>query len=232
MSVATQKGWQSDQRGWLPALCITAAVHAGILLQVDGTLLASRDPDTAPLLMISLVSAPVPAKPVKAVSPPPPPVEEQPEPLVTQPEERAQPTPVRQRPAPRPVQVQPPADLPRPQERLIAVNDLISPAAGPVADVPIEPPHTNAAYLSNPPPDYPRMLLRRGIEGSVLIRARVQHDGRCSEVQLKESSGFDLFDRAALSAVKDWRFVPARKGIKTVVAWVDVPIDFRIKTTR
>ena len=103
-------------------------------------------------------------------------------------------------------------------------------AAGPVAlsDAPVEQPHTHAAYLRNPPPVYPRMLLRRGVEGSVLVRAQVLDDGRCSEVQLKESSGFDLFDRAALSAVKDWQFVPARKGDQTVVAWVDVPIDFRI----
>ena len=114
----------------------------------------------------------------------------------------------------------------------MAVNNLAPAAAGPVTDVPIETPHTNAAYLSNPPPDYPRMLLRRGIEGSVLVRARVQDDGRCSEVQLKESSGFDLFDRAALSAVKSWQFVPARKGVRTVVAWVDVPIEFRITATR
>jgi protein TonB len=45
---------------------------------------------------------------------------------------------------------------------------------------------------------------------------------------LKESSGFRLFDEAALAAVKDWRFVPASKGAQTLVAWVDVPIAFRI----
>jgi periplasmic protein TonB len=76
------------------------------------------------------------------------------------------------------------------------------------------------------------MLLKRGVEGSVLVRAQVQDDGRCSQVLLKESSGFRLFDEAALSAVRGWRFVPARQGTQTVVAWVDIPIAFRITRTQ
>jgi protein TonB len=76
------------------------------------------------------------------------------------------------------------------------------------------------------------MLLRRGVEGEVLVRAQVQDDGHCSQVLLKESSGYRLFDEAALSAVRDWRFIPARKGTQTVVAWVDVPIAFRISHSR
>ena len=65
----------------------------------------------------------------------------------------------------------------------------------------------------------------------MLVRAEVEDDGRCSRVQVKESSGFRQFDEAALSAVRDWRFVPARRGAQTVVAWVDVPIAFRITRT-
>ncbi|MGD2113256.1 MAG: energy transducer TonB [Gammaproteobacteria bacterium] len=115
-----------------------------------------------------------------------------------------------------------------------AIASASPPAAGPPAgaDLPLELPRADAAYLRNPPPAYPKRLLRRGVEGEVLVRAQVLDDGRCNHVQVKESSGFRQFDEAALVAVKDWRFVPARRGTETVVAWVDVPIAFRITRTR
>ena len=118
----------------------------------------------------------------------------------------------------------PPPQLPQ------AIASASPTAAGrpSTAESPLESPRADAAYLRNPPPAYPKRLLRRGVEGEVLVRAQVQDDGRCSRVQLKESSGFRQFDEAALSAVRDWRFVPARQGEQTVVAWVDVPIAFRI----
>ena len=55
------------------------------------------------------------------------------------------------------------------------------------AELSLELPHANAAYLRNPPPTYPKRLLKRGVEGSVLVRVQVQDNGRCSQVLLKES---------------------------------------------
>lgn len=231
--MATQKGWNLDQRGWPLAFFITAAVHAGLLLQVDSGLFTTRKPDVSPLITISLLAAP--AKSSQAVITPPPamPVDP-PKPVASPPAERPRPGPVTQKQTPKPRRVVKPPDAPAPPDHLQAMTSVAPPAAGPVAvaDMSLEPPHTNAAYLNNPPPSYPRILLRRRVEGTVLVRAQVQDDGRCSQVKIKESSGFDLFDRAALSAVRDWRFVPARKGAQTVVAWVDVPIAFRIERSR
>lgn len=231
--MAIQKGWNLDRRGWPLAFFITAAVHAGLFLQVDSGLFATRKPDVSPLITISLVAAPV--KTSQAITTPPPamPVEPR-KPAASTPAERPRPRPVKQKQTPKPRRVVKPPDPPTPSDHLQAMTSVAPPAAGTVtvAEMPLEPPHTNAAYLNNPPPGYPRMLLRRRVEGTVLVRAEIQGDGRCSQVQVKESSGFQLFDKAALSAVRDWRFVPARKGTQTVVAWVDVPIAFTIERSR
>jgi protein TonB len=98
-----------------------------------------------------------------------------------------------------------------------------------VAEPPLEPPRYNAAYLSNPPPTYPLSARRRGIEGTVLVRAEVAAGGECLRAELKKSSGAEVLDQAALEAVKKWRFVPAKRGTQAVVAWVEVPITFKLE---
>lgn len=99
----------------------------------------------------------------------------------------------------------------------------------PAPEPPLELPRYNAAYLSNPPPAYPLSARRRGIEGTVLVRAEVAAGGECQRVELKKSSGADALDQAALEAVKKWRFVPAKRGSQAVVAWVEVPITFKLE---
>jgi protein TonB len=88
-------------------------------------------------------------------------------------------------------------------------------------------PSTSAAYLNNPPPVYPRMSERLGEQGVVRLRVLVGTDGLPQQVELETSSGYDRLDRAALDAVKRWRFVPGRRGDTPETMWVRVPIDFR-----
>jgi len=93
----------------------------------------------------------------------------------------------------------------------------------------VAPPRYNAAYLSNPPPTYPVSARRRGIEGTATVRAEISATGECLRAELRNSSGAEILDRAALEAVKKWRFVPARRGNQAVVAWVEVPITFQLE---
>ncbi|MBT8117365.1 MAG: energy transducer TonB [Gammaproteobacteria bacterium] len=226
--VAARKCWKSDQRGWLFACLFTAAAHAGIFLYVSPDLFASRQAAPVSRIVVSLLTVPAPET---RPAPKPVPPAKPPEPVAKKALPRPRKKPVKQ---PRPVepeQVSMSTEVTEIPEKLQeTVSVLPPPAAGPrvVADLPVEPPRTDAAYLKNPPPVYPRLLLRRGAEGTVIVRAQVQDDGHCSQVMLKESSGFRLLDDAALAAVKDWRFVPARKGSSNVMAWVDVPVAFRI----
>jgi periplasmic protein TonB len=98
----------------------------------------------------------------------------------------------------------------------------------PAPEPAVTPPIGNAAYLRNPPPHYPQAAQEEGWEGRVVLRVHVDASGHPVDVELHVSSGHDLLDQAALSAVRHWTFVPAKRGTVPVDGWVDVPLDFRL----
>ncbi|WP_312935057.1 energy transducer TonB, partial [Pseudomonas sp.] len=90
----------------------------------------------------------------------------------------------------------------------------------PPAPKPVTPPSANAGYLNNPPPDYPSLAMRRGWEGTVLLRVQVLASGAPGQIQVQNSSGRAQLDEAAVAAVKRWRFVPAKQGDVAQDGWV------------
>jgi protein TonB len=110
---------------------------------------------------------------------------------------------------------------------LAAVPD---PAAA-AATLQVTPPSFDAAYLSNPAPQYPQAARRAGQQGTVTLRVLVLRNGLPSRVELEKSSGSKLLDAAAQDAVWGWRFVPARHGTDPVESWVLVPVVFRLEGT-
>jgi protein TonB len=91
------------------------------------------------------------------------------------------------------------------------------------------PPDFNVAYFSNPKPEYPFCGQRRCKPGLVRLRVHVTEEGRAGEVELYRSSGIDQLDKAALKAVKRWRFRPAQRAGKPVASWVHVPVRFELQ---
>ena len=87
----------------------------------------------------------------------------------------------------------------------------------------------NVNTLNNPKPPYPLAARRRGQEGRVLLTVQVRADGSSGTVRLKKTSGYELLDESALNTVRDWRFIPARRGDTAVESWVDVPVTFRLE---
>jgi protein TonB len=61
-------------------------------------------------------------------------------------------------------------------------------------------------------PEYPREAMLRGTEGSVRVRITVGADGEVADATIVESSPPRTFDRAAMNAVKRWRFEPLSPG--------------------
>lgn len=86
----------------------------------------------------------------------------------------------------------------------------------------------DADYLNNPVPPYPPAARKLKLQGTVVVRVLVSPLGKAEIVQVEKSSGVSILDGAALRAVKEWFFVPAREGNNPVSAWVDVPIRFRL----
>jgi periplasmic protein TonB len=81
-------------------------------------------------------------------------------------------------------------------------------------------------------PAYPPTSRRLGEEGTVRLRVLVDENGRPRDVNVVNSSGFERLDRAAIDAVKRWRFVAATDGSKSITAWTQVAITFQLKNTQ
>ncbi|MBL8488594.1 MAG: energy transducer TonB [Rhodocyclaceae bacterium] len=103
-----------------------------------------------------------------------------------------------------------------------------APTRAPAADAPVTAPRFDADYLENPPPAYPLAARRRGLQGTVRIEVLVARDGRVRDLKVDEGSGHPELDEAALRAVREWRFVPARRGGDPVEASVIVPVRFQL----
>ncbi|ALG69278.2 energy transducer TonB [Beggiatoa leptomitoformis] len=99
----------------------------------------------------------------------------------------------------------------------------------PTTSTPTSQPVFNAAYLNNPAPVYPLLSKRRGEQGKVRLRVNVNAEGRAEKLEVAISSGYEQLDQAALVTVKQWRFVPAKRGTEAVSAWVIVPINFQLE---
>jgi TonB family protein len=84
-------------------------------------------------------------------------------------------------------------------------------------------------YAENPRPLYPQEARKKGYEGEVLLKVEVLANGRVGRVELKKSSGYEILDRSALNAVKEWKFIPANKGNGSVPSWVNIPIKFQLQ---
>lgn len=87
-------------------------------------------------------------------------------------------------------------------------------------------PLSNADYLYNPPPAYPRMSRRMGEQGTVLVRAFINAEGHAEKAEIHTSSGYARLDEAALKTVQRWRYVPGKRAGQPEAMWFNVPIRF------
>lgn len=69
---------------------------------------------------------------------------------------------------------------------------------------------------------YPRLAIRRGMEGAATIKFRVSRDGEVDEISLVKSSGFGILDRASIKAVKKAAPFPYFD------VWLKVAVSFKL----
>ena len=133
--------------------------------------------------------------------------------------------------------------VPRPQTPLIESTQSSEPAPSnsPVASPPDTKPSApapteavsqarfDADYLRNPAPPYPPLSKRMGEEGKVILRVTVSPQGTAESVEVKTSSGSQRLDDAAVNTVKQWKFIPAKRGDTPVQSRVLVPIIFKLE---
>ncbi len=75
--------------------------------------------------------------------------------------------------------------------------------------------------------DVPSRLAQRRFQDVVVLRVRVSPAGKPAEVRVLRKSSLDAaLDDAAVAAVKQWRFQPAKKRGETVTCWMNIGVPF------
>lgn len=78
-------------------------------------------------------------------------------------------------------------------------------------------------------PAYPARARARGIEGTVTLSLLIDESGRVSEASVLDAQPPGVFDDAALAAVRQWRFTPARYEGRSVRVRVEQPLRFDLR---
>lgn len=224
------------------ALVISLAVHGAIVFSDYGSrqspvagiarkkvsfrLVARQAPEPRQEMNTVEQPPPLPVEPLRkeAAAPPAPvkkavPVQPKAKPVLSAPE------PVRREVTETAVEVQQPA-VPEREVREtepVAVAESVQPPEP--AEVLARP-----LYRQSPPPSYPNKARRRQLEGTVILEVLVNAMGGVDELKVKESSGHEVLDRAALAAVKAWMFEPGRRNGLAVAMKVLVPVRFELKS--
>ncbi len=86
---------------------------------------------------------------------------------------------------------------------------------------------TPPTAIESPPATYPPSALRERQESSVVLDVTIDAEGRVAEASVAQSGG-EIFDTAAVQAVKAWKFTPARRGEEPVVSRIRVPFEFTL----
>ena len=196
-------------------LAIVIALHAGVFLLILAAKTVAPQIMEMPLI-VDLLQPPEAQKEPEA----------KPLPVV-------RPQPVRQKPvpvpkAPVPVIETTTSTAPAPATAIAAPPENKAANAAP-AEESFSQARFDANYLRNPAPPYPSLSKRMGEEGKVVLRVSVNPEGTADSVDIKTSSGSPRLDESAQKTVRNWKFVPAKRGDAPVQSWVLVPIIFKLE---
>lgn len=84
----------------------------------------------------------------------------------------------------------------------------------------------------NPKPVYPKMAIRRGLEGEVSLQVKISESGAVDAIFIEKASGYAILDEAAIASVRKWRFTPALKDGQPSAAVTIIPVQFRLIDSR
>ncbi len=97
---------------------------------------------------------------------------------------------------------------------------------GALASAPVSMPNSEASELHNPKPPYPAISKKLREQGLVLLKACISANGAIDSLDLKQGSGYPRLDQVAIQTVKQWKFIPAKKGGTPIPMCYELPVKF------
>jgi periplasmic protein TonB len=209
--------YQAPRARWA-SFAVIAGLHVAAVATLDmvGVLPVRRLPSELKVIALSAEAMP-----------PPPVVEPKPK----------DPPPAEVKLSTTPVPVAPTVQASTPPVAVAAANPLVAapapvvappppPAAAPQG--PMQVSDLDARAITIVPPKYPLESRRRREQGTVLLNVTLDAEGAIASVALARSSGFERLDKAALEAVRRWRWSPTVRGGEAVAVRGVVEIPFEL----
>ena len=100
---------------------------------------------------------------------------------------------------------------------------------GALASAPVSMPNSEASELNNPKPPYPAISRKLREQGLVLLKACISTGGTLDGLEIRQGSGYPRLDQVALQTVKQWKFIPAKKGSTPIPMCYELPIKFTLE---
>lgn len=206
-----ERGAYGENRINWPLIGLILAAHAALLAGLvlfDVIPISKPKPEALVVTLLALPTEPPPQVPVEQVKP-----AEQPKPQLSSPVQivQVQPVtpvmPVAVKVAP----VAPPVVVPPAPSGPVSVSDL------------------GSKMVAMTPPRYPIESRRRKEQGTVVLSLLLGLDGSVAQISLAHSSGFERLDKAALEAVRKWRWSPTVRNGEPVQVRGTVDIPFILK---
>ncbi len=83
-------------------------------------------------------------------------------------------------------------------------------------------------FLHRVMPSYPEFAREQEMQGTVLLRVEIDEHGRVVNVKVLKKAGFGL-DEAAVKAIRESTFIPAKNEGKCCGCMVLIPIRFELQ---
>ncbi|MCA1733211.1 MAG: energy transducer TonB [Acidobacteria bacterium] len=233
---------RTEARSRLVFLPLAAALHAAIftaamIAAVWNVQLPSTPPHMRELWVPSLQVAtpPPPPPPPAAATRRTEPVPEQLAPVTTPAETRIEPVPVRATGAENGSTTATGTGTEGGEEGGVDDGVIGSITTGPIVETPkISVPVRPGAGVSTPvnlvriEPTYPELAKKIGVQGLVVIECVIARDGSVRDPKVVRGA-HPLLDKAALEAVRQWKFAPGRMGDRPVDVLFNLTVTFEMK---
>jgi TonB family protein len=108
-----------------------------------------------------------------------------------------------------------------------ADEDAAGSSLAPAENTPAAAPPTQRTLVKYVAPEYPREALLRGIEGWIDMSLQVTPGGDVVDPRVSDGKGRQLFDRAALAAVRQWKYEP--RSAQDAPQRIEVRVTFKLE---
>ncbi len=85
---------------------------------------------------------------------------------------------------------------------------------------------TKPRVLSRSPMEYPASAMKKRIKGYVVVNLLIDTDGSIEAAKVLQSSPPGVFEVAALSGIRSWRFAPGKYKGRPVKVWAKQKVRF------